>query len=108
MLADARLVSGAAASVVCLQCPCLSSPHKPGSAALATKGSSMVSVIAKNIRNRRQHRGGSQAEHFGSESISVVLLHNYLSSALCELFDKADTSGDGTISLEEYMVICDE
>ena len=33
---------------------------------------------------------------------------NYLSVALCELFDKADTSGDGTISLEEYMVICDE
>ena len=31
-----------------------------------------------------------------------------LFSALCELFDKADTGGDGTISLEEYMVMCDE
>ena len=29
-------------------------------------------------------------------------------TALCELFDKADTGGDGTISLEEYMVMCDE
>ena len=27
---------------------------------------------------------------------------------MCELFDKADTGGDGTISLEEYMVMCDE
>ena len=26
-------------------------------------------------------------------------------TALCELFDKADTGGDGTISLEEYMVM---
>ena len=68
----------------------------------------MVSVIAKNIRNRRQHRGGALSDHFISESISVILLYNYLSVALCELFDKADTSGDGTISLEEYMVICDE
>ena len=24
------------------------------------------------------------------------------------MFDKADTGGDGTISLEEYMVMCDE
>ena len=29
-------------------------------------------------------------------------------SALCELFDKTDTGGDGTISLDEYMVMCDE
>ena len=29
-------------------------------------------------------------------------------SALCELFDKADTGGDGKISLEEYMVMCDK
>ena len=33
---------------------------------------------------------------------------NIFFSALCELFDKADTGGDGTISLEEYMVMCDE
>ena len=29
-------------------------------------------------------------------------------AALCELFDKTDTGGDGTISLDEYMVMCDE
>ena len=34
--------------------------------------------------------------------------NEYIFSALCELFDKADTGGDGTISLEEYMVMCDE
>ena len=28
--------------------------------------------------------------------------------ALCELFDKADTGGDGTISIEEYTAMCDE
>ena len=27
---------------------------------------------------------------------------------MCELFDKADTRGDGKISLEEYMVMCDK
>ena len=31
-----------------------------------------------------------------------------LFSALCELFDKADTGGDGTISIEEYIAMCDE
>ena len=31
-----------------------------------------------------------------------------LFSALCELFDKADTGGDGTISIEEYVAMCDE
>ena len=29
-------------------------------------------------------------------------------SALCELFDKADTGGDGTISIPEYIAMCDE
>ena len=31
-----------------------------------------------------------------------------LFSALCELFDKADTGGDGTISIQEYIAMCDE
>ena len=29
-------------------------------------------------------------------------------AALFELFDKADTGGDGTISIEEYVAMCDE
>ena len=29
-------------------------------------------------------------------------------SALCELFDKADTGGDGTISIPEYVAMCEE
>ena len=32
----------------------------------------------------------------------------FLISALCELFDKADTGGDGTISIPEYVAMCDE
>ena len=33
---------------------------------------------------------------------------NFYLSALCELFDKADTGGDGTISIPEYIAMCDE
>ena len=29
-------------------------------------------------------------------------------AALCELFDKTDTGGDGTISMKEYVAMCDE
>ena len=59
----------------------------------------MVSVIAKNIRNRRQHRG---------ESVTYLGHTIPRGPALCELFDKTDTGGDGTISLKEYMAMCDE
>ena len=41
----------------------------------------------------------------------MFLLIRYLSFlflALCELFDKADTGGDGTISIQEYIAMCDE
>lgn len=38
----------------------------------------------------------------GPQVISLYCL------ALCELFDKTDTGGDGTISLKEYMAMCDE
>jgi len=44
----------------------------------------MVSVLARNIANRRQHQ------------------------TLCELFDKADVTKDGTISFAEYQAMCDE
>jgi len=42
----------------------------------------MVSVIAKNIRNRRDHK------------------------TLCDIFDKVDLSGNGTISIAEYVRMC--
>ena len=35
-----------------------------------------------------------------------ILLH--FISVLCELFDKADTSGDGKVSLEEFVTMCDQ
>merc|ERR1719334_2779767 len=44
----------------------------------------MVSVIAKKLANKRQHQ------------------------ALCEVFDKADITRDGTISIAEYMALCEE
>ena len=42
----------------------------------------MVSVIATNIKNRREYR------------------------ALCELFDRTDSSGDGRVTLDEFMTAC--
>lgn len=60
----------------------------------------MVSVIAKYVRNRRQHKGSILPT-------SNILLHENC-VALCELFDKTDTGGDGTISIKEYIAMCDE
>ena len=42
----------------------------------------MVSVIASNIKNRREYRD------------------------LCELFDRTDSSGDGRVSLTEFISAC--
>ena len=44
-----------------------------------TKTIKMVSVIAAHMRNRREYK------------------------TLTELFDKADVSGDGAVTMEEYM-----
>ena len=62
----------------------------------------MVSVIAKNIRNRRQHKGKSYSFFY------CLILTKIIFPALCELFDKADTGGDGTISIQEYIAMCEE
>ena len=32
----------------------------------------------------------------------------FSSSALCEVFDRADITRDGTISIAEYMALCEE
>ena len=39
---------------------------------------------------------------------SVLFSSPLSSSALCELFDKADVTKDGTISFAEYQAMCDE
>merc|ERR1712062_609212 len=44
----------------------------------------MVSIIAKKMGIKRQY------------------------NALCEVFDRADITRDGTISIAEYMALCDE
>ena len=46
------------------------------------------------------------AELYNISVISFIL--DILFTALCELFDKADTGGDGTISIDEYAAMCDE
>ena len=43
---------------------------------------------------------------FFKSSLTIIELLYF--AALCELFDKTDTGGDGTISLKEYMAMCDE
>ena len=43
----------------------------------------MVSVVAGSLRNRREYR------------------------VLCDLFDAADSSGDGRVSLAEFVAVCD-
>ena len=62
----------------------------------------MVSVIAKYVRNRRQHQVWPPPAHWSQ------LAPTKLISELCELFDKTDTGGDGTISMKEYVSMCDE
>ena len=44
----------------------------------------MVSVIASNIKNRREYRD------------------------LCDLFDRTDSSGDGRVTLAEFMAACNQ
>ena len=44
----------------------------------------MVSVIAAHMRNRREYK------------------------TLTELFDKADVSGDGAVTMEEYMDVVEK
>ena len=70
----------------------------------------MVSVIAKTIRSRRQDRGKPLPwlDYSSLSRKDKYLNIPFFFSALCELFDKADTGGDGTISIPEYIAMCDE
>ena len=43
-----------------------------------------------------------------SSVLSLFSSFPLFSSALCELFDKADVTKDGTISFAEYQAMCDE
>ena len=58
----------------------------------------MVSLIAKKIANKRQHKG---------IEIEFWILIKFI-PALCDVFDKADITRDGTISIAEYMALCEE
>ena len=51
--------------------------------------------------------------HFVKKSSHLVnylfiIKYFFLYSALCEVFDRADITRDGTISIAEYMALCEE
>ena len=58
----------------------------------------MVSVIAKNLKDRRIHKGKNFHQTYLLSRISF--------SALTDIFEKADTSNDGKITLDEYLELC--
>ena len=55
----------------------------------------LITLSTRQFRNATFCRKGS-------------CFNNFIHAALCELFDKADTGGDGTISIAEYVAMCDE
>ena len=63
-----------------------------------------MSIIAKKIAIKRQYNG----EQFLKDEFPTILMFFFLHSALCEVFDRADITRDGTISIAEYMALCDE
>ena len=62
-------------------------------------GLAMVSIIAKKIAIKRQYNGWDQ---------KFDIMNYFISVALCEVFDRADITRDGTISIAEYMALCEE
>ena len=92
----------------------------------------MVSVVARNLRKERRTQGSissrktlkSKINQNGNEPLEynppspvsqqrtdifvIIFILDILFAALFELFDKADTGGDGTISIDEYVAMCDE
>ena len=62
----------------------------------------MVSVVAKNLRDKRTHAGKT------SKVASLLSFHfRIFFPAITEIFDKADISNDGKISISEYLLLCD-
>ena len=63
----------------------------------------MVSVIAKNLRDRRIHQGTKLSLRY----IKIVFKVNVIwISALTDIFEKADTSNNGKLTIEEYLELC--
>ena len=62
----------------------------------------MVSIIAKKIAIKRQYNGSRHRKCF------IFPLITLFRPALCEVFDRADITRDGTISIAEYMALCEE
>ena len=62
----------------------------------------MVSLIAKKISKNRQHKGEMEQKQM------CLIISNKHFAALSELFDRADVTKDGSISIAEYIAICDE
>lgn len=64
----------------------------------------MVSIIAKKIAIKRQYNGNSAHQ----KRFHILLFQLCCCPALCEVFDRADITRDGTISIAEYMALCEE
>lgn len=62
----------------------------------------MVSIIAKKIAIKRQYNGTNL------NALCTIYLMTRLFAALCAVFDQADITRDGTISIAEYMALCEE
>ena len=63
----------------------------------------MVSIIAKKIAIKRQYNGTKLCTRY------CIFNNDWsLFVALCAVFDQADITRDGTISIAEYMALCEE
>ena len=61
----------------------------------------MVSVIAKKLRDQRIQKGTAK-----SQSKYLIFLKYFCLSALSEIFERADTSNTGVLSIPEYLELC--
>ena len=60
----------------------------------------MVSVVAKKLHKARQEKGVNVRLPSSASNLSI--------SALGDLFEKADVTKDGSITVHEFLALCEE